>query len=174
VHGEIRDGWGRLGWEGGYLGFPTGDEETTDSRRGRFQRFEGGAVHWAPWSGAHALRGAVLDAYDSYDDCTRQCVSAEDVLGFPVTSEIRTPNGLGAYNHFQWGSIYWSPATGAQLVRGEIRDAWARQGWENGPLGFPASAEEEYAAATRDDVKVQYFEHGAILWWPGGSEIHHF
>ncbi|WP_432491278.1 LGFP repeat-containing protein [Kineococcus auxinigenes] len=161
VHGEVRNGWGRLGWEGGQLGFPTGDEQYTNSRRGRYQEFEGGSILWAPWSGAHALRGVIREARLSMYD-------AENILGFPTTSEIRTPNGRGAYNHFQWGSIYWSPGTGAHPVYGAIRDAWASQGWENGRLGFPTDAEYIY----EEDFVVQQFEGGVIGFSPGyGAEI---
>ena len=169
VHGEIRDGYGRLGWEGGRLGFPTSDEQATSSRRGRYQEFEGGTVYWAPWSGAHALGGAIEEEYDAYYSSTFECCpDGEEVLGFPITSEIRTPNGRGAYNHFQWGSIYWSPATGAHAVHGEIRDIWGRLGWENGRLGFPTSREEyDYF----EDAVAQTFEGGTIWWWPGGSYV---
>ncbi|WP_432506152.1 LGFP repeat-containing protein [Kineococcus arenarius] len=172
VHGEIRDGWGRLGWEGGRMGFPTSDEQTTYSRRGKYQEFEGGTVYWTPWTGAHGVGGAIEQEYEDYYSSTFECCpDAEEVLGFPVTSEITTPNGRGAYNHFQWGSIYWSPGTGAHAVHGAIRDIWAAQGWENGRLGFPTSSEEyDYY----EDVVVQSFEGGAIWWWPGGSWVQYY
>ncbi|PPK91894.1 LGFP repeat-containing protein [Kineococcus xinjiangensis] len=165
VHGELRNGWGRLGWEGGYLGFPTSDEQPTASRRGRFQTFQGGALYWAPWTGAHAVRGDIRDTYASW-------YQSEDILGFPITSEVRTPNNRGAYNHFQWGSIYWSPDYGAFPIYGAIRDLYASQGWENGPLGFPVSAEFDYALSTVGEVKGQEFEGGFIWWWPEGHEIY--
>ena len=167
VRGEIREGWGRLGWEGGHLGFPLGPEVDSLGGRGRAQEFEGGTLVWAPWTGAHAVGGAIRDAYEGFSTCDAACHDGEDVLGFPVTSEIRTPDGRGAYNAFQWGSVYWSPATGAHPVRGEIRDLWGRLGWEGGRLGFPASAEER----TGDGRVVQRFEGGEVVWWPGGSEV---
>ena len=34
-----------------------------------------------------------------------------------------------------------SPSTGAHEVYGIIRDAWADNGWEAGPLGYPTSGE---------------------------------
>ena len=62
-------------------------------------------------------------------------------LGAPLTNELTTPGGVGRYTHFQGGSIYWSPASGAHEVHGAIRDAWTAQGWEAGSLGFPVSDE---------------------------------
>jgi hypothetical protein len=42
-------------------------------------------------------------------------------LGNPVTAESICPDGVGHYRHFEHGgSIYWTPATGAQEVHGCI------------------------------------------------------
>ena len=166
----------RVGGEIGYAyeyrydgarSFPITAEEATSSGRGRWQDFEGGSMYWAPWSGAHMMRGDIQETYGNVM-CSYRCGFGEDVLGFPITSEIRTPNGRGAYNHFQWGSIYWSPATGAQPVYGEIREAWADTGWEGGPLGFPTTEESyDYDA----DGMVQHYENGAIVWRGDHAEI---
>lgn len=64
------------------------------------------------------------------------------VLGYPTTDETGTPDGIGRFNHFQAGSIYWTPATGAHEVHGLIRTFWAAGGWErNSALGYPISDE---------------------------------
>lgn len=64
------------------------------------------------------------------------------VLGYPTTDETGTPDGMGRYNHFQAGSIYWTPGTGAHEVHGLIRSFWAAGGWErNNALGYPISDE---------------------------------
>jgi hypothetical protein len=57
----------------------------------------------------------------------------------PLTDETGTPDGIGRYNHFQGGSIYWTTNTGPMMVRGAIRDVWASQGWEQGPFGYPVA-----------------------------------
>ena len=41
-----------------------------------------------------------------------------------------------------------SAATGAHEVRGGIRDVWAAQGWETGPLGFPTTGDQRTPAGT--------------------------
>lgn len=46
---------------------------------------------------------------------------------------------MGRYNHFEGGSIYWTPRTGPHEVHGAIRDLWASTGWENGFLGYSVS-----------------------------------
>src|SRR5207245_1095626 len=61
-------------------------------------------------------------------------------LGYPISDELTTPDGVGRYNVFQNGSIYWTPSTGAFEVHGAIRDKWGALGWENG-LGYPVTDE---------------------------------
>lgn len=90
-------------------------------------------------------------------------------FGYPVTDERPTPDGRGRYNHFRGmqfpdrpeGSIYWTPQTGAHAIYGAIRDAWAKQGWERGPLGFPMSDEFQDGKYRRVN-----FERGYIRWAP--------
>jgi L,D-peptidoglycan transpeptidase YkuD (ErfK/YbiS/YcfS/YnhG family) len=88
------------------------------------------------------------------------------VLGFPTTNELRTPNGVGRFNHFQGGSIYWSPAGGAHGIYGAIRDRWAAAGWETSALGFPTS--DEYALG---GGRAQDFQRGSIRWTPAGGAV---
>jgi hypothetical protein len=58
-------------------------------------------------------------------------------LGWPLNN-VTVLNG-GLFQHFQHGSIYWTPRYGAWVVNGRVLDAWAKSNWEKGPLGFPIS-----------------------------------
>jgi hypothetical protein len=72
-------------------------------------------------------------------------------------------DGSGRFNHFQGGSIYWAPTTGAHVVHGAIREKWAALGWELSALGYPT----EGTRHTADGVGlVSLFEHGSIHWHP--------
>ncbi len=63
-------------------------------------------------------------------------------LGYPITDEIGTPDGVGRFNHFRRldngaeASICWTSQTDAYAVYGAIRDKWAQLGWETF-LGYP-------------------------------------
>jgi len=81
-------------------------------------------------------------------------------LGYPVTDETVAPDGVGHYNHFQNGSIYWSPSTGAHEVQGLIRDKWASLGWEQSYLGYPTSDEHDCVNGAR----CSNFQNGYIVW----------
>jgi stage II sporulation protein D len=153
VRGAIRAKWAALGWETG-MGLPTSGDSRTPNGAGYYTHFQGGSIYWSPATGAQAVRGAIREKWAS--------MGWENGLGFPATSDTRTPNGAGYYTHFQNGSIYWSPATGAQAVRGAIRQEWASLGWENG-LGFP----------TRSDTPLPggrgwftTFQGGSVYWSP--------
>jgi hypothetical protein len=88
-----------------------------------------------PSSTAHEVHGAIAAKY-------RMLGAEASFLGYPTTDETATPDGIGRYNHFQAGSIYWTPGTGANEVHGLIRDYWAAHGWErNADLGYPISDE---------------------------------
>ncbi len=80
-------------------------------------------------------------------------------LGNPTTPETGCPDGVGRFNHFDHGSIYYTPTTGAHEVHGSIHDAWAAQGWETGHWGYPISNEIACPEGAH-----QYFQNKAIFW----------
>ena len=84
-------------------------------------------------------------------------------LGFPRTSEMMGAHGVGRYNHFVDGSIYWFPLLGAYIVSGVIKDKWVELGAEGGPLGYPtADAENLEGGGVRGR-----FQYGMIHYLPG-------
>lgn len=90
---------------------------------------------------------------------------SQSFLGEPLTDELVCPDGVGRFNHFQGGSIYWTPNTGAHFVIGLIRDAWASQGWETGSLGYPRT-DELVTEGTAGQGRHSIFEGGEIYWTP--------
>jgi len=115
------------------LGFPLTDEAPAKGD-GRFNDFERGSIYWNPRVGAHEVHGAIRD---HWIDLGREY----GLLGFPATDETIAPDNYGHYNHFEGGSMYWTPVTGAHEVLGLIRDAWANQGWETSSYHYPISDE---------------------------------
>lgn len=137
VHGAIREKWSALGWERSFLGYPRTDESIGQDpkQEGRFNHFQGGSIYWHPQSGAFEVHGAILAKY-------RELGAEASILGYPTTDETKTPDGVGRFNHFQRGSIYWTPSTWAHEVHGLIRNHWAQHGWERNPqLGYPLTDE---------------------------------
>jgi len=151
--------WVALGGSGSALGDPVAD--SVDFRGGLTAPYENGSVLWSEDTGARAVTGAIAQTYFSGRTAR--------TLGFPLTDELPTPDGDARYNHFEAGSVYWSARTGAHVVRGGIRDAWAAQGWETGALGLPTSGERTTdSGALRVD-----FEGGWVSWTDAaGAQVH--
>jgi len=156
VHGAIRGKWSSLGWERSFLGYPLTDETATPDRAGRYNHFQGGSIYWSAATGAHEVHGAIRGKWSSLG-------WERGFLGYPLTDETITPDGIGRYNHFQGGSVYWTPTTGAHEVHGAIRDRWSILGWERSFLGYPTSDE----LSTEDGTgRYSEFQHGSIYWSP--------
>ncbi|MDE8588986.1 polysaccharide deacetylase family protein [Arthrobacter sp. NQ4] len=159
IHGSIGGHYAELGGPAGFLGFPLTDETATPSAAGRYNTFAGGTIYWSPATGAHEIHGSIGGHY-------LEPGGPAGFLGFPLTDETGTPDGVGRFNHFAGGSIYWSPATGAHEVHGAIRAQWTALGWEHSRLGYPTSDEYGITGGRRSD-----FQHGSILWHEASSRI---
>jgi uncharacterized protein with LGFP repeats len=74
----------------------------------------------------------------------------------------------GAFQRFERAPIYWTAKYGAFAVKGEILDAWAKENFEKGPLGYPVSdlllqgQGGNKVINAVDANGVQKFEHGYI------------
>jgi len=151
VHGDIRDKWQSLGSERSFLRYPISDETDMHDGRGRFSDFQGGTIYWSDKTGAHSMYGQVKPKWIA--------LGGARTFGYPTSDESLTPDQRGHYVHFELGSIYWTAATGAHEVHGNIRDKWESLGWERGPLGYPISDEFQDGAYRRSN-----FQHGFIRW----------
>lgn len=105
VRGEIRDKWAALGWELGFLRFPTSD--TRPVLHGLSNTFEGGHLYWSAATGAHEVHGGILAKY-------LQAGGPASALGFPVSDEQES--SLGRVSYFERGAIYWTPLSGTVVV----------------------------------------------------------
>src|SRR5699024_793378 len=81
------------------------------------QGFQGGTVYWSSETGPRVVEGAILKAY-------RDAGAENSELGYPTSDEIALTDG-GAFSRFQGGAVYWSPDTGAHVVRrGPVFEGW--------------------------------------------------
>lgn len=124
----------------------------------KFVRFQNGNVYWHPKHGFKAVYGPIMGKWGEIKWETGD-------FGFATTDCAPTPTKTGAFCHFERGSIYWSPNTGAHLIYGDIKNKWASMGWENSPLGFPTT--DELASDKSEWAKMTKFENGTIYWKQG-------
>jgi len=148
----IDEKWQQIQWIGQPVDTGAGSAEmATSDNRGRCRDYQHGSIYWTPQTGAHEVHG----------DIRLHWVRHQRLLGYPTTDESGCPDGVGRYNHFEHGSIYWTPRTGAHEIHGQIRDLWASMGRENSFLGYPVTDE-----IGTGNSRSSRFQHGHISWNP--------
>src|ERR1700680_5132255 len=116
------------------------------------------------------------------DDCmsaiSDKCAAlggATGFLGGPAGPESPAPDGVGSFQHYQFGSIYWTPGTGSHEVHGLIHTKWAALGWEH--FGYPVIDETGTPDGTGRYNHFHNIQNGgdsSIFWTPqtGAHEVH--
>ncbi|NUT70045.1 lysozyme M1 [Pseudarthrobacter sp. C4D7] len=160
--GPVTGAWQALGAERSAAGYPTSDLICGLKNGGCFQNFQGGSIMSSPATGAAFVPfGPIRDAWaaQGYENGS---------WGYPTSNATCGLRYGGCFQLFQAGSVLWSTSSGAHLVKsGPVLDAWAKDGFENGLLGFPSKD----ATCTASDC-TQLFTGGVIGWtstsgaWP--------
>ncbi|RZU33067.1 S8 family serine peptidase [Blastococcus saxobsidens] len=147
----IRSRWGGTGWENGPLGYPTADQVCGLPDAGCFVHFQRGSVYASAATGAHDVSLVIRDAW-------ARSGWERGTLGYPTTDTLCGLRDGGCFQHFQRGSVYWSPGTGSRLIDVATRNVWASTGWENGVLGYPVT-----------DQQCGLLRGGCFVHFQGGS-----
>ncbi|MFT4285220.1 MAG: hypothetical protein QM598_10355, partial [Protaetiibacter sp.] len=119
----------------GFMGWPTGASVSVSANGGgSSQSFQGGSIFVSPGSGARLVSGAILAAYSSASGPAGE-------LGWPTgnVTEFVARGVVGQSQVFQKGTIYWTPAGGAQLVlnQGGVSQFYLSLGGVTGFLAWP-------------------------------------
>ncbi len=120
------------------------------------QNYAGGKILFTPETGAHPMAGAILQKYESLGG------AADGDLGFPTIDEGpgKAPGSRNTtFSAADKPVIFWTPDTGAHVVRGAINAAWDRLGGSAGALGVPTEDE-----VFRGDLVSQKFTGGELTW----------
>lgn len=95
IGGKIEETFHRLGGVN-YFGDAT-TPESVSAWNGRFQHFRNNiSIYWHPNADggtAHAVQGRIRDKWADLG-------WENSSLGYPVTDELTTPDGVGRFNHF--------------------------------------------------------------------------
>jgi uncharacterized protein with LGFP repeats len=142
------------GGAGGPLGPPDGGVYPVGGGFG--QNYASGKIFFTPDTGAHAMGGAILQKYQDLGG------PGDGDLGFPTIDEGggKAPGSRNTtFSAADKPVIFWTPDTGAHVVRGAINAAWDKLGGSAGQLGVPSEDE-----AFDGDVVSQKFTGGQISW----------
>lgn len=148
----VRQRWAGTGWENGRLGYPVTDQVCGLPDSGCFVHFERGSVYVSATTGAQDLLAVVRDRWAASG-------WERGALGYPVNSTVCGLRDGGCFQHFQRGSVYWSPGTGARLVDLATRGVWAASGWEGGALGYPVG---DQVCGLPDSGCFVHFQGGSV------------
>jgi uncharacterized protein with LGFP repeats len=121
------------------------------------QNFAGGKIFFTPATGAHIMTGLILAKYESLGG------PADSDLGFPTIDEGagRAPDSRNTtFSAADKPVIFFTPDTGAVVVRGPINAAWDKLGGSSGALGVPAEDESYHGA-----VVTQKFTGGELSYY---------
>ncbi|MGN6444421.1 LGFP repeat-containing protein [Amnibacterium sp.] len=141
----------RNGYENGSLGWPTNDAgPTTANGGGTAQAFQHGNVY-VSGSGAFVLTGAVLTKYNATGGPAGE-------LGWPRTGQLNRK--AGTVQGFQKGSLYVSSA-GTAVVLAPVYAQFARNGYENGALGWPVA--DPVVSTAKGGATWQQFQRGRVV-----------
>ncbi|GAB3693575.1 LGFP repeat-containing protein [Corynebacterium nasicanis] len=111
----------------------------------------------------HQVCGAILARYEALG-------GQFGWLMHPIEPMHLNPDGQGYRQRFHNGFIYWHPNTGAHAVTVRNADVWARNGWEQGWLGYPLGGEVPVMGTAPADGElngwVQLFQGGRMYRTP--------
>jgi hypothetical protein len=148
----------KAGLLGSLAGAPISNIESLGSGN-YLQHYQGVDIYFSNKTNAHEVQGDIRAKYNAIG-------GANSVLGMPLTDEQGTPDGIGRFNHFENGSIYWTPNTGPMMLHTALRNLWASQGWERGFFGYPVADQHRKVFTNPAAQPAQYwefFQNGAIF-----------
>jgi hypothetical protein len=154
------------------IGLPNSDEQPVPN--GRCSHFDGGDIYWKAGTGAFEVHGAIRDRWNALG-------GPSSFIGYPTceTSVMNGQSEVGRYNTFEGGTrtanngsfptgqarIYWSAATGAFEIYGDIRAKYLDSGGPSGTFGFLTSGETDSPGGGRYNA----FQNGFIIWHVTGQ-----
>lgn len=127
------------------------------------QNYAGGKIFFTPDTGAHIMAGAILQKYESLGG------PGDGDMGFPTIDEGpgRAQDSRNTtFSAVDKPVIFWTPDTGAHVVRGAINAAWDKLGGSAGPVGVPTEDE-----VIKGDLVSQKFTGGELTWNRSAKEF---
>lgn len=102
IWGDIMKRWSEVGFENGWLGFPTTDHTPTPNRAGFFVAFDNGSIYHSQHYGTHFVAGAFREEW------AKRGYENGLTLGFPKTDELEIfISGYTRYQQFEKGTLFF-------------------------------------------------------------------
>lgn len=147
----IDKAYAAMGGVGSAYGYPMTDSKSY-GRSGFGQDLTAGSIYWSPSTGARLTSGALGTAYKALG-------GPASALGYPTGDYLPTPDG-GRTQQFEYGTMYWSKASGAHYMLTGLVSAYAKLGGVMGAYGYPVENTTVYA----DGGYGQKLRSGWVYW----------
>lgn len=159
-------------WVGVRHGKPgaEGEKVCGPDGKGRWVEYDNAHIYFHPAIGAFAIPHAdkLIPGSGIFEAWASRGWEG-GFLGYPVRdfSFVEGHGVKGAVMAFQGGVLYVAndPKIGAHSVQGIIGQRWSKEGFEDGPLGWPISEEQDNGSGG----KIQHFQFGSLQWDPSGA-----
>jgi uncharacterized protein with LGFP repeats len=173
VRGALNAAWDKLGGSAGTLGVPTGDEVYRGDDVS--QTFSGGQVTWnrktnafttTPPELADQLAGLAVpgDVTTAIDAARRAAGGPLGPLGAEDGGQYKIGDD-GTGQNFAGGKIFYSPATGANVLTGQVLAKYESVGGPGGDLGFPTSNETDGGIAPMSMITTFAAADQPVIFW---------
>src|ERR1700722_5549942 len=173
VRGAINAAWDKLGGSAGSLGVPADDEMYQGDVVS--QKFTGGELSYDRKAKTFTtvppeLAGQLADLQIP-DDPTSAINAARRAAGGalgPLGAAQGPPYPIGADGlgqNFAGGKIFYSPATGANVVTGQVLAKYESVGGPQGDLGLPTSNEVDGGLATESRMSTFAAKDQPVIFW---------
>lgn len=174
VRGAMNAAWDKLGSSGGPLGVPVSDE-TYDGENAT-QSFSGGRVSWnrmtkvfttVPPELAQQLTGlqVPIDATAAINTAWRAAGGATGPLGAKQGGQYPVGDN-GVAQNFVGGKVFFSPATGANAVEGDLLAKYESLGGPVGSdLGFPTANETDGGIKPASRISTFSAADKPVIFW---------
>ncbi|WP_436775185.1 FG-GAP-like repeat-containing protein [Yinghuangia sp. YIM S09857] len=150
------------------LGYPVTDEQSTPDNIGRFNHFrrpldsaDTGSIYWTQAIGAKIITGPVRAYWAANGWETGP-------LGYPHSDTYGLGDGVGQVSYFAYSGVYWTQATGAHRVFGNIFAKYLEGGGPSA-YGYPTTDE----TGTPDGVgRYNVFSSNTSIYWSPNTGAH--
>lgn len=173
VRGAINAAWDKLGGSAAVLGVPTEDEAYHGDEIS--QAFTGGQLSWNRKTNAFTTTPPELAdqlvGLEIPGDVTSAISAARRMAGGPMgplgaADGAQYPIGAdGAGQNFSGGKIFYSPATGANVLTSQVLAKYESVGGPQGDLGFPTSSEKDAGLAPMSMIASFAAADQPVIFW---------